>query len=109
MNTQLQPRLEPDVLENLLAISRKMAEADELDTLLNYALGQAMALVDAERAYLVLLDAQGALEFRVKQAAMASNSPMLRKKSAIPSSPAPSKKAKPSWWWTRSIAPSIPT
>jgi signal transduction histidine kinase len=53
-------------LRKLLEISRHMAENRALDPLLNYAMQIALDLLDAERGYLVLLNEDGALDFRVK-------------------------------------------
>ena len=58
--------MNPDVLEKLLDISRKMAENRLLDPLLEYAMNVALELFDAERGYLVLLNADNSLDFRVR-------------------------------------------
>jgi len=53
-------------LQQLLEISRKMAETRELSPLLNYAMAIALDLFNAERGYLFLQQADGTLEFKVK-------------------------------------------
>lgn len=53
-------------LRKLLEISRHMAENRALDPLLNYAMQIALELLRAERGYLVLLDENRGLDFRVK-------------------------------------------
>ena len=53
------------LLERILNISRLMAETRQLTPLLNYVLDEAVALVGAERGYLVLVQAEGELDFRV--------------------------------------------
>jgi len=50
----------------LLEISRKMVETRDLETLLHYALKQALELLNAERGYLMLADSAGNLEFRIR-------------------------------------------
>ncbi len=59
--------LNPDMLERLLEISRQMAETRALDPLLKFAMGEVLEFVEAEYGYLILLDEEGELEFRVKQ------------------------------------------
>ncbi len=59
--------VKPDVLEQLLDTSRKMAENRLLDPLLEYAMTVALELFGAEYGYLVLLDKQSNLHFRVRQ------------------------------------------
>jgi len=56
-----------DVLENLLHITRRMAETRTLDSLLDYAMGQVLEFVGAETGYLILVNHDGALDFRVKR------------------------------------------
>ncbi|MCJ7624124.1 MAG: diguanylate cyclase [Anaerolineaceae bacterium] len=58
--------MKPDVLEKLLDIGRKMAENRIIDPLLEYAMGVALELVDAERGYIVLQNADKTLNFRIK-------------------------------------------
>lgn len=60
------PTLRPQIMEKLLDISRQMAETRELDPLLNYAMLVALELVEAERGYLILVDDQNQLDFRVR-------------------------------------------
>ncbi len=59
--------MKEEVLERLLDISRQMAENRELDTLLEYAMAAALELVGAEYGYLILLDQEGKLDFRVRR------------------------------------------
>lgn len=53
-------------LQQLLDISRQMAENRALDPLLQYTMQNALELIGAERGYLVLVDEDGKLDFRVK-------------------------------------------
>lgn len=55
------------LLENLLEVSRAMAETRSLDPLLHYAMAVALELFGGENGYLVLLGEDGKLEFRVRQ------------------------------------------
>ena len=57
------------LLTHLLAISRKMAEMRSLAPLLSYAIDEVLPLIGAERGYIVLIEADGALDYRVKQRA----------------------------------------
>jgi len=59
--------LNPDMLERLLDISRQMAETRALDPLLKFAMGEVLEFVQAEYGYLILLDEDGELNFRVRQ------------------------------------------
>jgi len=59
--------LTQDMLERLLEISRQMAETRALDPLLKFAMGEVLEFVEAEYGYLILLDEDGELDFRVKQ------------------------------------------
>jgi diguanylate cyclase (GGDEF)-like protein len=56
-----------EMLEKLLDISREMAENRDLDPLLRYAIRVALELCNGEYGYLVLLNEDGTLDFRVKQ------------------------------------------
>lgn len=56
-----------EMLERLLEISRQMAETRTLTPLLKYAMGELLEFVNAEYGYLILLDEEGNLEFRVRQ------------------------------------------
>lgn len=58
--------MERAALERMLEISRRMAETRHLSPLLDYAMREAMSLVNAEYGYLVLLRDDGTLDFRVK-------------------------------------------
>lgn len=59
--------MDREVLEKLLEISRRMAENRAMQPLLNYAMQEAMLLLRAERGYLVLINPDGSLDFRVRQ------------------------------------------
>jgi diguanylate cyclase (GGDEF)-like protein len=54
------------MLEKLLDISRKLSENRILDPLLEYAINVALELFGAEYGYLVLLNPDGSLNFRVR-------------------------------------------
>ena len=54
-----------DLLEHILYVSRRMAETRNLTLLLNYVVDEAIKLVGAERGYIVLLQSEGTLDFRV--------------------------------------------
>ena len=56
-------------LEHMLALSRRMVETHALQPLLEYAMNEALQLVGAERGYIVLLNEDGTLDFRVRQGA----------------------------------------
>jgi signal transduction histidine kinase len=55
------------VFERVLDISRKMAETRQLDPLLDYAMCEAINLIGAQRGYLVLINDDGSLDFRVQR------------------------------------------
>jgi diguanylate cyclase (GGDEF)-like protein len=57
--------MKSEMLEKLLDISRKLAENRFLDPLLEYAIGVAVEIFQAESGYLVLLRADNTLDFRV--------------------------------------------
>ncbi len=57
----------PDYLEKILDISRHMAEIKNLDALLNYALDGVIALVGAERGYVVLRQAANTLKIKAQR------------------------------------------
>jgi diguanylate cyclase (GGDEF)-like protein len=57
--------LETGVLLRLLDVSRRMAEQRAFAPLLTYVVDTAMLLAGAERGYLVLLQPDGALDFRI--------------------------------------------
>lgn len=59
--------MDRDLLEHILNISRRMAETRTLTPLLNYVVDEAIELVGAERGYVVLVQPDGALEFRVQR------------------------------------------
>lgn len=54
------------LLENLLDVSRALAENRTLDPLLHYAMSVALELFEGERGYIVLIGKDGALEFRIR-------------------------------------------
>ncbi|MFN8529366.1 MAG: GAF domain-containing sensor histidine kinase [Anaerolineae bacterium] len=54
-------------LEHMLSLSRHMVETHALQPLLEYAMNEALQLVGAERGYIVLLNEDGTLDFRVRQ------------------------------------------
>jgi GAF domain-containing protein len=55
----------PDFLEQILNISRRMAEMRSLAPLLNFVVEEAIQLVGAEYGYIVLPRPDGSLDFRV--------------------------------------------
>ena len=59
--------MDPDLLENVLNISRQMAQIRNLKPLLDYVVDEAMQLVGAEQGFVVLLEPDGSLDFRVKR------------------------------------------
>jgi signal transduction histidine kinase len=61
--------LELTDLEHMLSLSRRMVETHALQPLLEYAMNEALQLVGAERGYIVLLNEDGSLDFRVRQGA----------------------------------------
>jgi len=67
--------MNPDLLENVLNISRHMAEIRALTPLLDYVVDEAMQLVGAERGFIVLLRPDGSLDFRVKRSFEGSEIP----------------------------------
>ncbi|HVO41276.1 MAG TPA: ATP-binding protein [Aggregatilineales bacterium] len=56
-----------DLLERILAVSRHMAETRALNPMLEYAIDEAIYLAGAERGYLVLIDPDNSLVFRVQR------------------------------------------
>src|SRR5262245_694341 len=58
--------METGTFERVLNISLRMAETRALNPLLNYAMREAMMLVHAERGFIVLIGAEGKMDFRVK-------------------------------------------
>jgi hypothetical protein len=59
--------LNPETLQNLLEIGRRLAENRFLDPLLEYAIKVALDLFGAEFGYLVLRQKDGTFDFRVRQ------------------------------------------
>lgn len=58
--------MNPEMLQNLLHISRRMAETRTLDPLLVYAMNEVLAFIGAERGYLILSRVDSSLDFRVR-------------------------------------------
>jgi diguanylate cyclase (GGDEF)-like protein len=54
------------LIENLLDVSRALAENRTLDPLLHYAMSVALELFEGERGYIVLVGEHGELEFRIR-------------------------------------------
>jgi signal transduction histidine kinase len=59
--------MDDSLLQLMLDVSYRMAETRVLQPLLDYAVSQALALVKAERGYIVLAQPDGSLDFRVKR------------------------------------------
>ncbi len=59
--------MDTHLLERILNISRHMAATRMLNPLLDYVMDEAIRLVGAERGFVVLLQADGALDFRIKR------------------------------------------
>ncbi len=59
--------MNPDLLEQVLNISRNMAQIRALSPLLDYIVDEAIKLVGAERGFIVLSRPDGSLDFRVKR------------------------------------------
>jgi signal transduction histidine kinase len=59
--------MDQQMLQTVLDLSRQMAETRTLSPLLDYAMGEAIRLVGAERGYLVLINTDESLDFRVAQ------------------------------------------
>ena len=55
------------LLEHLLTVSRRMAGMRNLEELLAYAIDEVLRLVGAERGYIVLVNENGSLDFRVQR------------------------------------------
>ncbi len=53
------------ILQRILEVSRRMAATRELEPLLHYVMQQALEFTRAEHGYLVLVDEQGRLDFRI--------------------------------------------
>lgn len=58
--------MDHDLLTTVLTLSRRMAQTRQLEPLLDYAMREAIRLTGAEQGYLVLLNADGSLDFHVK-------------------------------------------
>jgi diguanylate cyclase (GGDEF)-like protein len=58
--------MNPILLENLLDVSRALAEVRTLDPLLQYAMKVALELFEGEKGYIVLVGHDGELEFRIR-------------------------------------------
>jgi signal transduction histidine kinase len=61
------PHVEQNFLQQILDISRHMAETRALEPLLNYVIDEAVKLVGAEQGYIVLVQPDGSLEIKVKR------------------------------------------
>jgi signal transduction histidine kinase len=59
--------IQQEFLTRILDIGRQLAENRSLDPLLDYAMNAALELFNAERGYLILLNDDGSLDFRVKR------------------------------------------
>lgn len=57
----------PDLLEQILNISRRMAQTRALEPLLDYVITEAINLVGAERGYLVLAQSDGSPKIQIKR------------------------------------------
>lgn len=73
-NTEAEDEAEPHeklrgeaLLTQLLGISRRMATMRSVDPLLSYAMNEVIQLVEAERGYIVLINEDGSLDFRVRR------------------------------------------
>ena len=55
------------LLENLLDVSRALAENRTLDPLLHYAMSVALELFEGEKGYIVMVSPAGELDFRIRQ------------------------------------------
>lgn len=64
----IQEPINLELLLKMVEISQHMAETRELKPLLDYAMDEAIKLVGAERGYLILLNQDNTLDFRVKRA-----------------------------------------
>lgn len=56
-----------DLLEYVIAISRRMAETRHLDALLPFVMDEVLHLVKAEHGYIVLMEGDGQLDFKARQ------------------------------------------
>ncbi|MEZ4591176.1 MAG: tetratricopeptide repeat protein [Chloroflexota bacterium] len=61
------------LLTHLLAVSRRMATMRSVSPLLSYAMNEVISLVGAERGYIVLINDDGTLDFRVRRQADGSD------------------------------------
>ena len=61
--------MDQQMLQTVLDLSRQMAETRTLSPLLDYAMGEAIRLVGAERGYLVLINADESLDFQSRAGA----------------------------------------
>jgi signal transduction histidine kinase len=59
--------IQQEFLTRILDIGRQLAENRSLDPLLDYAMNAALELFNAERGYLILVNDDGSLDFRVKR------------------------------------------
>ncbi len=56
-----------ELLDFVLRVSRQMAESHSLAPLLSYAIDQVLTLVGAERGYIVLKNADGSIDMRIRR------------------------------------------
>ena len=66
VGAKMKTDMDQNLLEYILTVSRRMAETRTLMPLLKYVLDKAVELVGAERGYIVLVQPDGALDFRVQ-------------------------------------------
>lgn len=66
LSDEISQNLTVTVFERVLEISRRMAETRELQPLLEYVIEQAVEFAGGQHGYLVLLNPDGTLDFRVK-------------------------------------------
>lgn len=67
-NVITQPKLQMnnELLTQIIHLSQELAQAKDIDQLLSLAVSQTMEIVGAERCYLILVNKDGGLEFRVR-------------------------------------------
>ncbi len=59
--------MDDDALQHILEVSRRMTEMRALVPLLNYVMDEGIKLVGAERGFVVLIQPNGELDFRIKR------------------------------------------
>ena len=55
-----------ELMNQIMQLSRELAQAEDVDQLLTMALDQTIEVVGAERSYLILVNADGELDFRIR-------------------------------------------